>query len=128
MTPEAEIRAIVEAQVPAMAAKDADALVAANADDLVLFNVFGPLREEEDPIQRTREWFDGYDGPIDLEISDLNITAGQDVAFCHYLFRIRGTMTNGTEVDMRVRATKGFRRIDGDWKVTHDHVSVPLQL
>lgn len=127
MTAEDEIRAIVESQRPAIAAKDAAALTAADAPDLVLFDVIGPLRRE-DSADRTQEWLDAYDGPIDFEIKDLEITAGEDVAFCHYLFHVRGTLNDGGDVDMWVRATQGLRRIDGAWKVTHEHASVPIQL
>ena len=35
-------------------------------------------------------------------------------------------MTNGREVDMWVRMTVGFRKINGKWMVTHEHTSVPF--
>ena len=39
---------------------------------------------------------------------------------------VSGTMVSGDEVSMWVRATLGCRRIDGEWKIVHDHESVPF--
>jgi len=54
------------------------------------------------------------------------VTAGADVAFCHYLNRVSGTMTNGTSVDMWLRSTVCFRKTAGAWTITHEHTSVPF--
>ena len=54
------------------------------------------------------------------------ITAGDDVAFAHYLYRVTGTMTNGTALDMWLRTSMGLRKIDGAWTITHEHTSVPF--
>ena len=48
------------------------------------------------------------------------------MAFGHYLYRVTGTTREGGEVDMWVRATLGLRRIDGEWRITHEHHSVPF--
>ena len=34
----------------------------------------------------------------------------------------------GQEVDLWTRVTNCFRRIDGEWLMIHDHVSVPIDL
>lgn len=67
-----------------------------------------------------------YKGPIGYEVRDLAITAGQDVAFASYLYRVTGTRTDGAVVDMWVRATGGYRKIDGAWTIAHEHQSVPF--
>jgi ketosteroid isomerase-like protein len=50
------------------------------------------------------------------------------VAFSHSLNRISGKRTNGEETDVWVRATACFRKMDGKWKVTHEHFSVPFYM
>jgi ketosteroid isomerase-like protein len=50
------------------------------------------------------------------------------VAFCHSLNGINATKTDGGKVDMWVRATGGLRKVDGTWKVTHLHSSVPFDV
>jgi ketosteroid isomerase-like protein len=50
------------------------------------------------------------------------------VAFAHSLNRLSGTLKNGNRSGFWVRATFCCRKIDGNWLVAHDHVSVPLDL
>ena len=37
-----------------------------------------------------------------------------------------GTKKDGEKADLWVRVTVGLRRIDGAWKITHQHTSVPF--
>lgn len=60
-----------------------------------------------------------------FEISELNITAGDDVAFATALIRCAGTEANGDKVELGVRLTIGVGKISGRWTVTHEHHSVP---
>ena len=73
-------------------------------------------------------WFSSFGGPIQYENRDLNITAGDQVAFCHSLGRMIATTTNGPRIDIWFRHTLGFRKIDGRWKITHEHSSVPFYM
>lgn len=50
------------------------------------------------------------------------------MAFSYSLNRLTGKRTTGEEVDVWVRATVCFRKIDGQWKVAHEHVSVPFYM
>jgi len=51
---------------------------------------------------------------------------GDDVAFGHSLNRVSGTLKNGNRTDFWLRWTACFRKIDGNWLVAHDQVSVPI--
>ncbi|WP_372665085.1 YybH family protein [Amycolatopsis kentuckyensis] len=122
------LTALVESRVAAVAAKDVETLVAQYAEDVTLFDALGPLRDTGQDVERNRlrEWFGGYRTSIDLRIRDLEVVADGDVGFAHYVFQVRGTLTDGTDVDMAVRATLGFRRDADGWKIVHEHSSVPL--
>ena len=100
------------------------------APDIVLFDVPPPLqyRGTEAYRKNWEQWLPTFEGPIGYEIRELSITTGDDVAFCHSLNRISGTRTNGEQTDVWVRATVGYRKIDGKWTVTHEHVSVPFYM
>lgn len=76
-----------------------------------------------------RAWFAGFDGPIEFEVRDLAVTAGQDVAFCHSLNRL-ATRPHGApqKFTLWFRATIGLRKIDGAWKITHEHNSTPFYM
>lgn len=125
---EAQIRALIEERVRAVHAKDLDAVVSHHAADVLSFDVLGPLRYRGSAAIRERaaEWFSAYDGPIGYEVRDLSVTAGADAAFCHYLYRVSGTMTDGTAVEMWVRATVCLRKVEGRWTIAHEHQSVPF--
>lgn len=58
----------------------------------------------------------------------MNIATGDDVAFCHSLNRMSGTKTDGEQMDVWVRESLCFRKIDGEWKITHQHESVPMYM
>jgi ketosteroid isomerase-like protein len=50
------------------------------------------------------------------------------VAFGHSLNRVSGTLKNGQRSGFGLRWATCFRKIDGNWLIAHDHVSVPLDL
>ena len=127
---EAEIRAIMAARVAAVQAKDAAALVAYHAAEVVSYDLLEPLQYRGREAVRTRgqQWFDGYDGPMAYEISNLEVVAAFDVAFCYGLHHVRGTTRDGRRIDMFWRATQGLRRIDGEWRIVHEHGSLPFDM
>jgi SnoaL-like domain len=51
---------------------------------------------------------------------------GDDVAFSHSLNRMHGTKADGAKADLWFRQTFGFQRIKGEWKMAHEHESVPF--
>ena len=71
-------------------------------------------------------WFDGYQGPIAVEIRDLNILASGDIAVTYMLHRTSGTLKNGREVGYWVRATVCCQRANHRWVITHEHISLPI--
>lgn len=125
---EQELREIVRERVDAVHAKDPAPLAAREAPDVVIFDVLPPLHARgSDAVQaKTQAWFDAYASDIGYEVQDLQVTAGDDLGFCSFLYHVSGTLAVGGEVDMWVRATLGCRRINGKWLITHDHESVPF--
>jgi ketosteroid isomerase-like protein len=96
----------------------------------VSFDIVPPLRYiGADAFRKVwEEVFSSFQGPIDYEIHDLNITVGDDVAFTHSLNRISGTMNNGQKTDLWLRWTGCFRKINGKWLIVHHQNSVPVDL
>jgi len=127
---EAQIRERIDQWAKALRAKDVDGLMSHYAPDILVFDLAPPLQYEGAVAYRKNwaDWFPSFQGPVGYEIRYLNITTGDDVAFCHSLNRISGLRTSGEQTDVWVRATVGFRRIDGKWMVTHEHVSVPFYM
>ena len=128
---EAQIRLLIDQWANALRTKDADKSVSHYAADNVMFVMAPPLQytpETSPGTQGVEEWFATWDGPLGYEIRDLKITATDDVAFSHSLNRMSGTKTDGEKVDMWLRATLCFRKIGGQWKIAHEHESVPFYM
>ncbi len=60
-----------------------------------------------------------------IDLADLAITVGDDVAFSRSLNRFRATTRAGDSVDYWFRWTACFRRLDGRWLIVHDRTSLP---
>ncbi len=128
MNAERELRGLVEERVRAVHERDTATLAARPADDVITFDVLPPLnsRGSQSTLEHLQAWFDGYDGPIDYSAHDVQVSAQGDLGFCSFLYHVGGTLKTGDQVNMWVRATLCCRRIDGRWRVVHDHESVPF--
>jgi ketosteroid isomerase-like protein len=60
------------------------------------------------------------------EAHNLNITADDEIAFCHALNHCYGKAKNGQKMDMWMRSTHCFKKINGKWLITHEQYSVPV--
>jgi ketosteroid isomerase-like protein len=129
-TDEARIRQIVEQKEAATGAQDAEGMVAHYDPEVVQFSLAPPLRQasaDARSVEATRQWLDGLPGKVRLEVRDLDVTVGGDVAFCHSLNRM--VSEGGSEgFSLWFRSTLGLRRIDGDWVITHEHQSTPFDM
>ncbi|MCV3274420.1 YybH family protein [Roseobacter sinensis] len=107
--------------------KDADAIVGCYAPDAVIYSLAPPLKDKIDLVG-TREWLKTWDGPILVDAEDVNLVVGEDTAWSTALNRMRGTKTDGTREDIWFRTTMCFRKLDGDWRIVHDHSSTPFYM
>jgi ketosteroid isomerase-like protein len=125
-----EIRRRIDALLNAIRAMDLEGVMPIYAPDIVSFDVEPPLQHVGAAAKR-RNWakvFAAYQPPLDYEVRDLTITAGDDVAFGRGLARLSGTLKNGITSAYWVRWTSCFRKIDGAWLIVHDQVSTPLDI
>ena len=125
-----EIRALVDGFAKAVREKNLDALMPHYAPDLVVFNVVPPLRDKGIEANRKgwREWFDSFKGGINYEVRELTVVGNDDVAFSHSLNHVQATTNDGKPLDMWWRATLCFRKEGKEWLVTHEHVSMPIDM
>lgn len=71
-------------------------------------------------------FFELFEDDLKVTIDDLTVYQKGDIATVRGLTRLEGTMAGGRFVDMWVRETNVLRLVGGEWKVVHDHVSVPF--
>jgi PhnB protein len=122
---ETQIRSVIEDWTAAMRAKDAKRVMSHGTDGLVHFSLAPPLVADENGPYGLEKWFKTWDGPLGYELRDLEIVSGDGVAFSHSLNHLTGTQ-RGKKADVWFRSTLGFRKIGGEWKIVHEHESVPF--
>ncbi|MEA3153239.1 MAG: hypothetical protein QOK44_828 [Betaproteobacteria bacterium] len=127
---EAAIRTVIDAITKAVRAKDVEAMLAQCAPDIVTFDMVPPLRHQGSQAIRGlwARTLAAFDPPLEYEVHDLDISVDGDVAFARCLNRFGGTKKDGRRVLNSLRSTFGLRKIDGQWKVVHEHVSVPFDM
>jgi uncharacterized protein (TIGR02246 family) len=123
-----QIRSLVERWASAVHAGDLDTVVADHADDIVMFDVPPP----EDGVRG----MDAYRGAwppffewqaqgASFEIVELDVTAGDRVAYAYALLRCGTPAELARDPALRLRLTLGLRKEGDRWLVTHEHHSFP---
>jgi uncharacterized protein (TIGR02246 family) len=125
---EARIRTLIERWAEAVHRGDLDAVVADHAGDIVMYDV-PPPQEGVRGIDAYREvwppFFDWQAQGASFEIVDLEVTAGDEVAFAHALLRCGTPEDFAKDPGSRLRLTLGLRKEGGRWVVAHEHHSFP---
>jgi ketosteroid isomerase-like protein len=127
---ESDVRTLLESRSEAMGARDIEPLMALYSPDVVYFDLVPPLRYAGAAALRDRflDWFGRWESAIGQDISDVNVLGSGDVAVAHMLIWASGTLNGGREVGYWVRTTNGCQRSNGRWLITHEHVSLPVDM
>jgi ketosteroid isomerase-like protein len=125
-TAESQIRALIESWAAAVRRHDLPAILAHHQQDIVMFDVPPPLQSRGmEEYKKTWDLFFKYHKPSQtFDIEELEITAGEHVAFAVAIMRCVSSPQPG---GFPFRLTIGLRKIDGDWRITHEHHSVPAE-
>ena len=124
----AEIRALAEGIHRAHYEKNVRAIAAPFAGDAAIFNRAPPLVHHGVNLEEKQAWLDTWDGPIELESRDWKINVSGDQAFCHFFLHMNGTKVGGQRVSFWMRETVCLLRENGQWKIVHEHTSVPFYM
>jgi ketosteroid isomerase-like protein len=128
-TNEIQVRNIVENWAKAVRNKDINAIVAHHADNVVMYDVPPPFQSVGiDAYRKTWDLYYKYTRPDVFDILDLNITAGEDVAFCFAKMKCEDKSTTDNYVPLEFRLTIGLKKINDQWTIIHEHHSVPSGL
>jgi ketosteroid isomerase-like protein len=116
------IRTLIEAWARAISSGDRNAILRHHSPSLLMFDFPPHIVRNLDEYNKTWDFFyDSPKGPISFVPSEIQVTAGTDVAFASCLIHCDGTSAGPLDL----RLTVGLRKLDGDWVVTHEHHSVP---
>ncbi|MGH9841877.1 MAG: YybH family protein [Blastocatellia bacterium] len=127
---EVQVRALLEAWASATRENRKNDVLENHAANALIYDVLPPMKYDGAESYR-RSWDDWQpetQGEGQFNLEDLAITAGSDVAFASCFIRCGGTLSDGRTFDDFVRATFCLQKLNGAWKVTHQHISKPYQL
>jgi ketosteroid isomerase-like protein len=121
------VRRRLESLAQSIRDKDLDRLMSHYSRDVEVFDVRFSLNVPGASAYRNNFelWFESVEGPLKYEIHGLRVVPGESSAFCHYLALVVAAWKDGTRSGYWVRVTCCFERRDGEWLVTHEHVSIP---
>lgn len=129
---EAQIKTLEDLFVAAVNTKDVDAIMKVYVPDasLVVFDVVPPRQYVGADAYRKdwQDFFAMFNGPVKFRISDLNIEAAGSLGYGHSIQHVSGTDMKGQPIELVVRVTDGYRKVDGKWLIAHEHVSVPVDV
>ncbi|MCE7053876.1 nuclear transport factor 2 family protein [Algoriphagus sp. AGSA1] len=132
MTEEIKIRQLKENLNRAIREKDAEKANMPFAENCVLFLLAPPLKIRfgtgDEGLNNLEDWFSTFENRIGLESKELEITCNNDMAFINSLEHLTGKRTDGSETNVWFRETLCLRKINDEWKITHQHQSFPMYM
>ena len=100
--------------------------------------------EEKEHASMLLEWLRRHDSELDTHLRTYlfsqgpirevaaapqgSATSDGSLGYGHSIQRIVGTSTKDQPIDITVRVTDVYRKINGKWLIVHEHVSVPVDL
>ena len=128
-TAESEITALIEAWANAVRQHDLPAILTRHDEDIVMFDVPPPLQSRGlAEYRKTWDLFFAYHRPGQaFDVEELQICAGDTVAFAVAIMRCGSATASGPPAPggFQFRLTIGLRKVDGAWRIRHEHHSVP---
>jgi uncharacterized protein (TIGR02246 family) len=123
---EDELRALIARWSKAVRDEDLAAIRADHDPNMLMFDVPPPfqLRGLDGYMATWDGFFRCQAKPVQFDFHDIAVTAGADVAFATAIGTCRD-LSSGGPVNLEFRLTMGFRKIDGKWRIMHEHHSIP---
>jgi uncharacterized protein (TIGR02246 family) len=123
-----QIRELIERWAAAAHTGDLGTVLADHTDDIVMFDVPPPQEDARGTDAYRATWpgfFEWQAQGATFDILELDVTAGEEVAFAWALLRCGTAEENAAHPERRLRITFGLRKEDGRWQVAHEHHSFP---
>ena len=122
-----QIRTLIESWAAAVHRGDLDAVLADHTDDIVMYDVPPPYDGVRgiDAYRATWPPFFEWQQGATFDIEELDVVAGDDVAYAYALLRCGTPEEHAAKPDNRLRLTLGLRKEQGRWFVAHEHHSFP---
>lgn len=95
--------------------------------DYSIFDLMGTLKRPN--LEPHYDHITPYLGKTNQSFRDVEIVAvTPEFGYITALQRVHGTATDGSPYDMTFRSTSIARKIEGFWKLVHEHYSFPVDM
>jgi uncharacterized protein (TIGR02246 family) len=124
---EAAIRALIERWSQAVRDENRPGIRADHDADILMFDVPPPFasRGLEAYMATWDMFYSCNEKPVAFAFRDVEITCGQDVAFATAIGMCTTSTPSGEREPLEFRLTMGLCKIEGHWRILHEHHSVP---
>jgi ketosteroid isomerase-like protein len=122
-----EVDAVLEAVRRGYLDRDPAAITKQFTADAEIFDLAPPLARSIDARQ-IADWLATWSGPVETTPLNMKLTVSGDAAFCHGFIRVRARTKDGEDTAWWTRATTCLVRREGQWKIVHQHTSVPFYM
>lgn len=122
---DSQIRNLMQDLLNAIRLKDIPRILSCYDDDAVIYDVRDTLQKNKKDLRKA--WQECFDtsSEFSVEALDLQVETDQNNAYAYGFMHSIGVTTEGEQVDIWMRATNIFRKIDGRWLIIHEHMSLP---
>jgi ketosteroid isomerase-like protein len=122
-----QIRSLLDRWASAVRNQNFDAIRAHHDVNLLMFDVPPPFHSRglDAYMDTWRLFFANAEKPIAFSLVDVEITAGSDVAFATAKGKCVNIDRAGRREPLEFRLTVGLRKIGGQWRILHEHHSLP---
>ncbi|HEX5125890.1 MAG TPA: nuclear transport factor 2 family protein [Rhodocyclaceae bacterium] len=123
---ETELRELIARWSQAVRDEDLAGIRADHDADVLMFDVPPPFmsRGIEAYMATWDTFFALQAKPVEFDFENVEIAVGGDVAFATAIGHC-GDLSSGEKVRLEFRLTIGFRKRDGQWRIVHEHHSLP---
>jgi ketosteroid isomerase-like protein len=96
------------------------------SDDITLFGAWGPIEKGHGPVTETMDWVAGrFTGADAVDVEHTVIASSGDLAYTVGFERSHVSVDGAQPLDMVIRVTHIYRRINDAWKLMHRHADFP---
>lgn len=122
------IQTLIAQWAKAVSAADLDAILACYAEDVEAYDAIGKLRFQglEAYGAHWRECMSYCEKGMVFEVQEPRVRVDGDLAVSYFPVRCGGENEKGEEQVGWMRMSSAYQRINGQWKIVHEHSSVPF--
>lgn len=123
---ERDIRAVLDTLA---GAKDLETVKGCITADAELYDVWPPLRVGPERVHADFEYFFENFRDISVQLLDVTIVCSGDLAVARSIQDQSATVkADNRRVRIVVRVTDALTKSDGQWRIFHEHLSVPVDI